>query len=502
MRCLGSLELGQCVLREAILYCSFAFLVGCSSLHKEAKQAFEAGNYEAAMKAYDTLVKQDDKDDDAIIGLQKTREKLVDIGLLRVRKIRLRGKTTQSTDTLLDLVRQENEWKFFPKDRVMFTQEEETKEAFGIVSRMVDDALRKGQPLRASFFLRHYEPIFQGQLLQLYERKKATVAKKGESSCTELASKNLDKKPFLAGFLKKYCAHWGVAHRSIAKSEDARAESLYRDIGLDIAIDGIPKDALSDFREDISWGLRQTPWYDPAAKNILRLNLRGNFQNQHLKRAVPQEHHYTISVPYTEYVTVQRSRQVPVTRYRQQCTYTYGGYQSCYNVAYTDYETQYYSSVEPRIAYRQVPQVQPYMGYAHAQRLNISVNGSAVLSGKMLPFRMSEVQQEESFSHDTDMPNIGLYPEEAELEDPLMFVKYQARDLGKKLESSLKSEWKTRYCGSLSAKSLSFMDGDSVIRCLKITVVDPPSAVHKWFSINFGVTTKQVDYLLGLNDRQ
>jgi hypothetical protein len=498
MGCLTAFKNG----RFTFLKYFFISLVGCSSLHREAKEAFEAGKYDAALEAYTALVKQDSQDDDAIIGLQKTREKLLDIGLLKVRRIRLEGKTTQSIDALLELVRLENEWKFFPKDRVMFTQEEETKEAYQIVNRMVDEALRKDQPLRGSYFIRNYEPVFQGQMLQLYERKKAEITKRGENSCKEFANGNLNKKPFLAGFLKKYCTHWGVAHRSIANSEDSKAEFLFRDVGLDLMISGIPKEALADFREDISWGLKQTPWYDPTAKKILRLSLQGDFQNQHLKKAVPQQHHYTISVPYTEYVTVQRSRQVPVTRYRQQCSYTYGGYQSCYSVPYTDYETEYYSSVEPRIAYKQVPQVQPYMGYVHAQRLGISVNGGAILDGKTLPLKISEVQREESFSHDTDMPNIGLYPEEPELEDPLMFVKYQARELGKRFESSLKNEWKARYCRALSAGASSFSDGDTVIRCLKIIPVDPPLIVDKWFSKNFGLTAKQADHLLGLNDRK
>jgi hypothetical protein len=495
-------EIGRFSLRIGTLLIVTGILVACSSLHKKAKEQYESGDYEAALKTYNSLVKKNGNDDDAVIGLQKTREKLVDVGLLKVRKIRLQGRNTESLETFLELVSKENAWEFFPKDRVMFTQEEESKEAFAMVCRMADDARKKSQPLRASFILRRYEPIFQGQLLKQYEQKKAEVAKQGEGSCMGLADGSLDNKPFLAGFLKKYCAHWGVAHRNIAKSENSKIGSLFRDVGLDIEIAGIRKEALADFKEEVSWGLRQSPWYDPTAKNLLKVTLRGAFQNKHTKQSVPRTHNYTVSVPYTNYVTVQKSRLVPVTKYQQQCSSSYG-YQTCYNVPYTAYETEYYSETEPRIAYRQVPQVQPYLGYTHDQQLSIGLDGVAVLNGKTLSFKMAEDQHEQSFSHDTNMPSIGLYPEEAELEDPLMFVKYQARDLSKRFEISLKNEWKARYCGELEKKpAASFTDGDNVIRCLKVTQTDPPANVQKWFLQNFGITTAQVDAILGLNERR
>ncbi len=109
-------------IRSMTLTSIFLFL-GCSTLHKTAEEMMDKESYDDAIRTYETILKRSPNDTDAIAGLRSAKEKYLDKRLIEIRLARIGNNHEQSWDMLLDLVKRERVWNFYPTGKVTFSQE-------------------------------------------------------------------------------------------------------------------------------------------------------------------------------------------------------------------------------------------------------------------------------------------------------------------------------------------------------------------------------------------
>jgi hypothetical protein len=210
-------------------------------MHGRAKKLLEAEQYEEAEALYSEILKGDPEDADAIIGASQSREKLLDSKLIQVRLARIGGNAQSSLDQLLKVVELENEWKFFPRNRVAFTQEEESIEAIKLVESKVNKINASGKPLSSDFLLAKYGKIFSGNLSPRLNKIAVKTKALGAESCKRLRENDLDTAPYFSQFLNQYCVHWGVSSgRSPASLDNLKLRELYSHVSITANIKGLP----------------------------------------------------------------------------------------------------------------------------------------------------------------------------------------------------------------------------------------------------------------------
>ena len=119
-------------------------------------------------------------------------------------------------------------------------------------------------------------------------------------------------------------------------------------------------------------GLKNSAWYSPEGNNTLNLQLTGNVSNYYNEKPVILSHEYTVSIPYTAYMPVLKTKQVPYETTKTVYDYSTG---SSYIVPATAYRTEYYTIQQPYTAYRKEPRTHHFQGFEY-KTSNFSINDS------------------------------------------------------------------------------------------------------------------------------
>jgi hypothetical protein len=470
-------------------------LHGCSGLKGRAEKYYEAEAYEEAEATYQEMLAEDPRDADAIIGLNKTRLKIVDKKLIQVRLSRMGGNQQNSLDMLLSIVHRENEGGFYPKDRVAWTQEEETKEALKYVTRIARNGNQRGRPLQSLIFLQKYEPIFKGPQLKAFQAIKSETFQAGLRVCGIFRKMAGPQYPYFSQFVTTFCSNWGSSDRQVASLNESANKELFGKISSTIRIANLPYQLVPVFLEAIEQNFKSTPWYAADGKNQMKVQLQGGFISKNNSRPEIRQHSYTIEVPYTAYQPVRKSRQVPYETTEYVCAYS-GGKSACANMPKTAYRTDYYTENEPVTLYRDVPQVKNYDVSVFYQFLFLNGNGVVRLGNDQLPISIAKKAEISDYEHSWNLPDIGLFPRASRMADPLVWLKARAAEVGEVLSYKANQLWASRYCSPKAGNSSIASSGDQVFRCLRLESEEPPAFVDKWYMNHLGVSKLDADIVL------
>lgn len=487
--------------RSVALVALSLVLVGCSSLRKQADEQFEKGAYEEALQLYEQALVESPSDADASAGLRKTRIKLIDKRLLTVRHTRLGGNSQGALDLLSEVVADETAWKVFPDGPVSSTQDEESESLFPFFRGQVDTAFKKSRPLRVHYLVEHYRPVFQGTKQRMLDAMSSRAATLGKTSCSEIAAYANESVPYYAQFLAKACGLWGFDTTSLQRTARAKFGEFYRKVDAKVRVNGVD-DGIEEMLEKVTEeAFRQSPWFDANGGKSATIAMSGAYARAYTERSETRSHSYTVSIPYTDYETVTRTRYVSNTTYVPSCSYDYvTGREQCHDVPQSSSQPLSYTERVPVTRYRTEPRVQSYEGTYETQTLSLRIGGQARFGTLDRKLTYAERSKTEGFRHDWSIPSIGLNPEPSKLADPEQWLANQALGLGQEVLSASVDAWQKLYCRPLAAKADMAAIGNQAHRCLRAPPESVPAFVTAWYTNHFGVTPEQAATLFALND--
>jgi tetratricopeptide (TPR) repeat protein len=476
-------------------------VVACSGLRGKADALYEKGAYFEAIQTYEAALQQSPRDEDALAGLRKARGMYLDKKLIEVRKARLGTNRQLAIDTLLELVKNETQWDFFPGGAIAVTQEEESIESMRFVEAQMNDSITKDRPLWGLYLLNHYQPIFSGSLSTRREFLLRQLSKTGVKQCDNLVRNENAQQPYFSEFVRKVCTAWGLADKGKASGRTGKRAALYRSIRVDAQIANLGKPYRSALAGALENAFQQTPWFDPEGARSVPLTLSGDFRIVHETTPEVRIHGYTVQIPYTDYQNVTKTRQVSYVEYVDNCHWdSVTNTNICNPQHVTRYRDETYSDTEPVTRYRSEPRSQRYDGINHHQALELHAQGELKLGKLTKPLRLDASAQKDGFEHHFNLPSVGLSPEDPNLIDPNAWVSHQAEQLGADLRAHAEDLWIGQYCQPMSTEPTLVATGDSVHRCLRLTYKSPPAFADSWYSRFFGLNVAQADELLKLSD--
>jgi hypothetical protein len=245
--------------------------------------------------------------------------------------------------------------------------------------------------------------------------------------------------------------------------------------------------------------LTASVWYDPKGSHVSRVKVTGLFVPKHDKELVNQVHEYTIQVPYTAYVPVMKTRQVPYQTTQYQCVYNYNVGNICGNVPVTAYRTEFYSENEPVTLYQTVPKTLPYQAYKHYQTLILTLDGKAEIHGAQIPFNLAEKSDATGMEHDWNRPEIGLYPKKPNLPDPLEWVKGNLSSFASDFATNTDNLWEKLYCKPSPKGRSTASSSEQIHRCLRLKHSSPPEFIANWYKRTLGVSLEEAKTLIGID---
>ncbi len=476
-------------------------LSSCSGLRGKAADLHAQGAFLEAVQTYEAALQQNPHDEESLSGLKKSRTAFLDKRLIEVRKARLATNRLLAIDILLEVVQLERQWDFFPGGPLANTQEEESVEALRFVEVQAMQSRTKERPLWGLYLLQHYQPIFSGSLASRRDFLLKEVATSGKKQCMGLARSESSKFPYFSEFVRKVCTAWGIPNQGSNHGAIGKKATLYRAIQVAPQISGLKPAHRSALNAALESAFQESPWYDAKGSLTLKLPLKGSFHLSHTRNPENRVHGYSVQVPFTDYQTVTKTRQVPYTAQFETCERNPENYRKiCEPRSETRYRSENYTVQEPITRYQNTPRSLPYDGIAHEQTLQLHIEGELRLGDTVHPLRLDAQSFKSGFEHKWNMPNIGLAPERAHLEDPQVWMRYQADLLGTDLRAAAEDIWVDLYCKPMNSEPSLVATGDLVHRCLRQLHRTPPEFAESWYSRFMGLTVAQADEVLKLSD--
>ena len=148
--------------------------------------------------------------------------------------------------------------------------------------------------------------------------------------------------------------------------------------------------------------------------------------------------------------------------------------------------------------YREIPRVFPYDETRHYQLLGLIAKGGIDFGTFKEPINFSQKSEKEGYTHNYNMPDLGLYPKQLDLPDPLAWLKEQSTAIGSEFSVAGDKLWDHLYCKpQLNDRSIA-SNGERVHRCLKRHLNEPPQFIENWYSTTLGISVSEAKDLLSL----
>ena len=94
-----------------LIFLSFLCFVSCTTLLDEADNLYEKGLYKQALSIYDNHLIAKPDDEQALVGRQKSRQAIVNHGLIEVRMLRLAGNYEEACQKFEAILESESRWQ-------------------------------------------------------------------------------------------------------------------------------------------------------------------------------------------------------------------------------------------------------------------------------------------------------------------------------------------------------------------------------------------------------
>lgn len=481
------------------------FNLGCSTLHKSAKEFLEEKSYQDAINVYNEILNKDSSDEEALIGLKKAQLGWLGQKLIEVRLLRQSGNHKKSLNLLLEIYNRQNIWSVYPLGAVAFTQKEETHFALTSVVKVVDSATKDKKPLRAQLYLDRYKLFFQSDKAQSkYKKLQSSVKKSGLEYCRGAYSSLKNNEYYYGSFINNLCLTWNQKKPNLKKQVMHIQGKLYGKVELDLDFPDLPKPLAKTIKHKLEESFKNTPWYKKSASNILNIRLKGNYSYKHDKSPETLQHSYQVRVPYkNKYIEDKDSDEdkpdflkamdavVSISRAVASLSGSYEGNSTYkrdnHDGTVTVYETKYYN--EPRVT--------SYSAIKHTEFFKGDVVLKTNLDNDEIDISYNMEDRNISVEHSNNSPDIGLSPKSADLIGESEWFNILTTPLIERFNSHLVAAWDTKFCDSDFDFNSSHQPVESMFRCLKVRKENVPLNILSWFESSHGVSYHEANEVLG-----
>lgn len=477
------------------LFVVFTLLMSaCSSLHKKADKAFEAGEYPAAASLYEQVLRKDPSDATAIENLSKARQHMIDDRLLQVRQAILANNLADALDKFETILNDEQVWKLAPSGPAFSTQNDVAEDLFKWSSAQIHAFIKDGKPLKAKVFLdTHNNSLTSGNLRSRADALDRQVRAAGQADC--MAMKSGGNGPYANEFVKKYCLVWGDKEKAAAANSTALSHPKipgYGQINLLGDIKDLPSDTLATLSDSLLKGLKQTQFF-VADGPALKVNLSGAFINQYSERQGVGVFAYSVQIPYQELQTVSYQERVPYTEFHQEYNSTTQQYQQVPTTEYR-WETRYRQEAVTR--YRSEPRTMTYPETQFSLKYSLAAKAVFMLDGvsHVLPLE-DQLEMNDNYHQFSDSA-VGLRPKAKAAPTAFDWLNKHFNAAGSDLSDKVASAWDNKYC-RVPAQMNAGGQMESILKCISGTHKVPEFA-ENWFMSKFGLSFKKVSSVIGL----
>jgi hypothetical protein len=473
-------------------------LAACGSAHKRGEKLLEAGNYDEAVAVYEDILRDNPKDEKAQIQLRTARTRALEQRLIAARKARQGGNPEQGLELVLETLQKAAAWRMPVLGNAAFTQEEEISAALPYAVQRVSDDLKADRPLRASWFLRRYDPLLRNDPQRRGVNLAKATADAGRRGCRKLVAQSSAERPHFARFAAAWCAFYGEAAPALAAYVATAKAEFYGALAFDpAAVQELQAARSGAFAAPLQQALERTGWYEAGGARRAALAPQGFFRQRRDTRAVPQTHVYEVQVPFTRMERVQREIAVEYEVEETQIDPA-GGIRKV-RVKRTRPELRWVD--EPVQAVRKEERVHRFTGVEQRQELELKFAGGFELAGFTVPVDLQDRKLDEGVEHHENRPEMNLRPAVVKLTDPDAWLRTLAQRLADGVEVRLVEEWRRRHCAGTAEGTEVGPAGEAALRCVRRTTSPHfgavPEFVERWYEQSFGVSRAQATELLG-----
>ena len=417
------------------------FITACSSLVDKGDKLFEKGMFEEAAEFYERALLRDPNDIEATVGLKRSRNNIIDRGLIDVRMMRLSSNYVGATKKLEDILRKEESWNIKILGAASITQEEETAYAERWLRSEAENLSKSQHPDRFVWFKKSYSFLIRNaQLGPELERHQQSLAHLGKNKCQSLAADVSGQRFYLSKFVEKYCQSWG---ETVLLTLDDKDKSRYQGLVLRKFVRFNTEDnsgqqlALQNQLAQLEDQFKDSLWYSNNGESEVEMDVAGN-------------------VDYSRSIR----RKVKSKTYREKITETLPD------------GTKKTRSVER--TYR-------YPVAVYDEKYNIRITYRANIHSQILKHELTESERNQDEGHNNTFKPARIYPSSARLMSTNDIITKELRATNRRIQNKLNNLWKESYCSN----GLGSQQGENILRCGK---VEPNNTyVNNWFTQKFGV---------------
>ncbi len=477
-------------------------MTGCHTLINQAEELHKKGAFLEAIDLYEKALEEEPGNLRALAGLKNSKQGFISQKLIEVRKMRAAANTRGSLDLLNLVIKKQNEWQLFPEGPVTSTMKDEVAKSFPAFKQRVEGALAQELPLKAEYFLVHYDRIFTGASYQSeLGPLKDRAFKKGQVLCKKWQS-NADKwqsLPYMSLFIGDVCSYHRISFPLSKKANDRYQRDHYGQLVVEHKVNSQDQ-VLPDYMESkLQDNFRQSVWYHEDSPKKLRVRLSGLYKYRHKKNLIFLTHPYTVEV--TDMVVD------PGMAYDEPTTTVRAGLRTgnSYNPEtgrYTDpiqnpvgSQRSITSSSRGLPKKRFVEKDYLYTGTEHKVKVSLDLELQSL--SPELPL---QILHQNSFvvidiGHEQYEPSIQLNPKEAQYPLPEEVRQDEVNKITHKFLEQLDKRWLAGV-SVLSLKGDFFKTGDQVQKYLEVEQEDYPDFIHMWYKNNFGISHLEMNELL------
>lgn len=417
------------------------FVTACSSLVDKGDKLFEKGMFEDAAAFYERALLRDPNDIEATVGLQRSRNRIIDSGLIDVRMMRLSSNYVGAANKLEDILRKQESWNIKMLGAASITQEEETGYAEKWLRSEAENLSQSQHPDRFLWFKKSYSFLIRNAQFDSHlEQYQRSLNHLGKQKCHSLVSDVSGQKFYLSEFVEKYCHSWG---ETVSLTLDEKDKSRYQGlvsrefVRFNTEDNSAQKIALRNQLSKLEDQFKNSLWYSSNGEMEVEMDVAGRVDySRSIKRIVK-------SKTYSEKVTEQLPDGTNKTK-----------------------------SVER--TYR-------YPVAVYNEKYNMRITYRAMLHSQTLKHELTESERNQDEGHNSTFRPARVYPSTARLMSTNDIIKRELSTTNLQIQNKLNNLWKESYCSN----GLGSQQGENILRCGK---VEPDNAyVNNWFTQRFGV---------------
>ena len=463
-------------------------LVACTSLHEQAEEYYQAGDYAAAEAVNQSILRQDPADPIAAEHLRKTRQKLIERNLIEARQLRLSNSLEESHSKLRRVVRDEKEWNLSPSGAAFSAQTEEVEYLYEWLQEQVQLLKKDKKFLKLKLLLNeNHELLVHSQWNQSFQHMVADVDAGGAKHCLEI-------RPVMTGYFSKdfwnhYCVFWG---QEIKNNPSMTLTGGFGNIVLKGQIADMPPDVLSVFSDALLQGLKSSPLYQADGRTLV-VNISGRFHSAYSEEKSVGIHSYDEEVPYQVQETVTYIEKEPETSYKvvkdpvtQKDEYkpvtTYRDVTKYREETVTKYRKEARTLTYPKTDFN--------VDYA------LNSQFSFTLDGVKYSIPINEKMHISDSYHEVSNPRIGLSVRPQKIPTEIYWLKEQSSDLEKNTRHEVKDSWANKYC-NFKTPPLRSSQTEVVLKCAA-GVGDSRGVVDSWSNEAFQMSYNDLRKAIGI----